>query len=89
MREGEVLDFLGQPSKTILSPAELALKFKAYLIPFFGIRNEDGFSFTALFEKPIEHTDSMIMSQQLNDRLSEHISYNPDQWFWIHRRWKK
>ena len=88
MREGEVLDFLGQPSKTILSPAELALKFKAYLIPFFGIRNEDGFSFTALFEEPIDHTNSKTMSQQLNDRLSEHICCNPGQWFWIHRRWK-
>ncbi len=88
MREGEVLDFLGQPSKTILSPAELALKFKAHLIPFFGIRNEDGFSFTALFEKPIKHSDSKTMSQQLNNRLSEHVLRNPDQWFWIHRRWK-
>ena len=88
MREGKCLNFLGQPSMTILSPAELALKFDAHLIPFFGIRNEDGFSFTNIFEEPIPHTDAKTMSQQLNDRLTARIHDNPEQWFWVHRRWK-
>ena len=88
MREGESLNFLGQSSMTILSLAELALKFDAHLIPFFGIRNEDGFSFTNIFEEPIPHSDAKNMSQQLNDRLTARIHDYPEQWFWVHRRWK-
>ena len=88
MREGECLSFLGQPSMTTLSPAELALRFDAHLIPFFGIRNDDGFSFTTIFEEPIKHTDVENMSQQLNDRLAAQIHNSPEQWFWVHRRWK-
>lgn len=88
MREGECLSFLGQPSMTTLSPAELALKFDAHLIPFFGIRNEDGCSFTAIFEEPIVPADVKKMSQELNERLTARIHNNPEQWFWVHRRWK-
>jgi KDO2-lipid IV(A) lauroyltransferase len=28
------------------------------------------------------------MTQALNDSLSARVSARPDQWFWVHRRWK-
>jgi KDO2-lipid IV(A) lauroyltransferase len=88
MREGEELDFLGRPSMTMTFPAEIALKSKAVLIPFYGIRNDDGISFRAYFGAPIKAGSAIEMSQMLNDVLSAEIVAHPPQWSWVHRRWK-
>ncbi len=82
------LDFLGVPAKTALSAAELALRYDALLIPFYGIRLDDGVSFDAVLEAPIPHTDATTMTQALNDSLGARIIAHPEQWFWVHRRWR-
>ncbi|MBR9651749.1 lysophospholipid acyltransferase family protein [Thalassovita aquimarina] len=86
--EGARLTFFGHPAMTSLSAAELALKYDALFLPAFGIRNEDGISFTAYIDTPIPHSSAEEMTQQFNDRLEAMIRQHPDQWFWIHRRWK-
>ncbi|MCX7560798.1 lysophospholipid acyltransferase family protein [Sulfitobacter sp. F26204] len=83
-----ILDFMGEPARTALSAAELALRYDALLIPFYGIRQTDGLSFEAILEAPIPHSDPMTMTQALNDSLSERIKQTPEQWFWVHRRWR-
>lgn len=83
-----VLDFLGHPARTAVSAAELALRYDALLIPFFGIRQADGLSFETVLEAPIPPTDPETMTQALNDRLSARIRTDPGQWFWVHRRWR-
>ena len=82
------LDFLGEPANTALSAAELALRYDALLIPFYGIRQADGLSFDAVLEAPIPHTDALAMTQSLNDSLAARIKADPEQWFWVHRRWR-
>lgn len=82
------LDFLGEPANTALSAAELALRYDALLIPFYGIRQPDGISFEAVFETPVVHTDPATMTQALNDSLAARIRADPEQWFWVHRRWR-
>ncbi len=82
------LDFLGQPANTALSAAELALRYRAELIPSYGIRQPDGFTFQIVLEAPVPHSDPMTMTQALNDSLSARIRATPDQWFWVHRRWR-
>ncbi|MEO9515789.1 MAG: lauroyl acyltransferase [Paracoccaceae bacterium] len=82
------LKFLGKPAKTPLSPAELALRFDAVVLPFFSIRQSDGLSFRCYIEEPIEHSDPETMTQQMNDRLGERILETPEQWFWVPRRWR-
>ncbi len=82
------LDFLGQPANTALSAAELALRYGAELIPFYGIRQPDGFTFETVLEAPVAHSDPVTMTQALNDSLSARIRATPDQWFWVHRRWR-
>jgi KDO2-lipid IV(A) lauroyltransferase len=82
------LDFLGVPAKTALSAAELALRYDALLIPFYGIRQDDGVSFDAVLEAPVPHTDATTMTQALNDSLGARIIAHPKQWFWVHRRWR-
>ncbi|MEH6392053.1 MAG: lysophospholipid acyltransferase family protein [Sulfitobacter sp.] len=82
------LDFLGEPANTALSAAELALRYDALLIPFYGIRQADGLSFETVLEAPIPHTDALTMTQLLNDSLAARIIADPEQWFWVHRRWR-
>jgi len=85
--DGEPLPFLGLDALTSLSAAQLALKYDLPMIPAYGIRMEDGNVFCVDFEAPIPHTDSVTMTRAFNDSLSARIMANPDQWYWMLRRW--
>jgi KDO2-lipid IV(A) lauroyltransferase len=86
--DAPALDFLGKPALTAISAAQLALRYDAVLIPFYGIRQADGLSFDTVLEPPIPASDAMTMTQALNDSLSARIKNDPTQWFWVHRRWR-
>ncbi|MFK7876866.1 MAG: lysophospholipid acyltransferase family protein [Paracoccaceae bacterium] len=83
-----VLDFMGQPAHTAVSAAELALRYNAVLIPFFGVRKADGLSFDTILDAPIPHSDPQTMTQAMNESLAARIRQDPGQWFWVHRRWR-
>lgn len=83
-----VMDFLGEPARTATSAADLALRFDAALIPFYGIRQDDGLGFETTLEAPIPHSDALTMTQAMNDSISARIRTNPEQWFWVPRRWR-
>ena len=85
---GAVVDFLGKPAPTMTSAADIALKTGALLVPFFGVRKSDGRSFEVIFEDPISHSDALKMTKDMTQRLEAQVARNPEQWFWIHRRWK-
>ncbi len=85
---GESLPFLGRPAATATSAAQLALRYNALLIPFYGTRRENGLDFDIEFEAPIPHSDPKTMTMAMNSSLEARIQKNPGQWFWIHRRWK-
>lgn len=88
MGHGAPLTFFGKTALTALSAAELALKYDALLVPTYGIRGPDGLSFTIVVEPPIPPGSPEAMTQGLNDSLEALVRRYPDQWFWIHRRWK-
>lgn len=83
-----MLEFMGLPARTTLSPAEMALRFDALVVPFFAIRNPDGLTFRCVMEAPIAHSDAKTMTQEMNDRLGARIRETPEQWFWVPRRWR-
>lgn len=85
--DGVLLDFLGHPARTALTPAQLALRHGADLVPVWGLRAADRRHFDIVVESPIPHTDPELMMQAFNDRLSARIAADPGQWFWFHRRW--
>ncbi|MCC5999611.1 MAG: lauroyl acyltransferase [Pararhodobacter sp.] len=89
MDHGVVLDFMGKPARTALSAAELALRHDALLVPIYGIRQPDGLTFRVIAEAPVPHGDPVAMTQALNDSAAARIRANPEQWYWVHRRWKK
>ncbi|MDZ4310825.1 MAG: lysophospholipid acyltransferase family protein [Cypionkella sp.] len=82
------IDFLGEPARTALSAAELALRYKADLIPFYATRQPDGLSFAVDLEAPIPHTTALEMTTALTRSLEARVKAHPGQWFWIHRRWR-
>jgi KDO2-lipid IV(A) lauroyltransferase len=88
MASAEPLDFLGHPARTALSAAELALRYDGVLLPFYGTRRPDGLTFDVEIEAPIPPSDPATMTQALNDSLAARVRSHPDQYFWIHRRWR-
>jgi KDO2-lipid IV(A) lauroyltransferase len=86
--DGVQLDFLGKPAPTVLSAGEMALKYDALLVPIYAERQDNGLDFAVTVEAPIPPSDARAMTQALNDSLAARITARPDQWFWVHRRWK-
>lgn len=86
--DGATLDFLGHPAPTALSAAEMALKYDCLLVPIYAERLENGLDFDVTLEAPVPHSDAETMTQALNDSLAARVRARPEQWFWVHRRWK-
>jgi len=85
---GVMLEFLGKPTRTVLSMAEMALKYNALLVPVYGIRRADGLHFDVTIDAPVPHGDPAVMTQALNDSLGRMVTLHKDQWLWWHRRWQ-
>lgn len=87
-QSGVPIPFLGRPALTATTAADLALRFDALLVPFWGIRQPDGLSFEVAVEEPIPPADPLAMMEEATRRLEARIAAHPGQWFWVHRRWK-
>ncbi|MFN3277238.1 MAG: lysophospholipid acyltransferase family protein [Paracoccus hibiscisoli] len=87
-REGAELRFFDLPTRTVLTPAELARRYDALLVPICGIRQPDGLSFRVHVGDPVAQDEPRVMMQALNDDLEMLVRRHMDQWFWVHRRWK-
>lgn len=87
-RHGTELRFFDLPSRTVLTPAELALRYDALLVPVHGIRQPDGLGFRVHVGQPVQPDTPAAMMQALNDDLEILVRRHMDQWFWVHRRWK-
>ncbi|WP_242494070.1 lysophospholipid acyltransferase family protein [Salipiger sp. IMCC34102] len=89
VHEGVPIPFLGRDAMTSLSAAEMAVRFDAAMIPYFGIRQADGVSFRVEVDAPIPHGPPDEMMRAATARLEARIERHPEQWFWVHRRWKQ
>ncbi len=87
--DGAPLTFFGKRANTAVSAAEWAIKYDALMVPIYGIRQPDGLSFVVHLDAPIVPDTPEAMTQALNDSLEAQVRENMDQWFWIHRRWRK
>jgi KDO2-lipid IV(A) lauroyltransferase len=87
--EGVWVPFLGRPAFTPVGAAELALRFRAVVLPTFIERRPDG-SHVARIESRLElATDPIAATQQMTDRIERQIRRVPEQWVWMHRRWRR
>lgn len=92
--EGVFVDFFGRPACTNKGLALIALKTGAPVIPVF-IRRVDGYQHEILIgdEVPLINTgdkeaDILANTQAYTKAIESFIREYPDQWFWMHRRWK-
>ena len=93
-KNGVIVDFFGKPASTLASPAVLSLKTGCPAIPAFLVRNAGG-GFTGYFEEPIypeENSDRQAeilrLTQCYTDVVERYVRQYPDQWMWVHRRWR-
>ena len=52
-------------------------------------RAEDGLTFDVRFEDEIPPSDPETMMARVNDRIGAWVEADPDQWLWLHGRWKR
>jgi KDO2-lipid IV(A) lauroyltransferase len=93
--EGIFVDFFGIPAATTTAVATLALRTGAAVIPGFLIWDSDSRRHRLRFEAPVPMIetgdtahDVLENTQTFNRILEKVIRQYPDQWLWIHRRWK-
>jgi len=91
--DGIFVDFFNLPAYTPVGPATLALLTGASIVPCFITRVGRRFRFT--LEAPIASdrttdraTALHALTQQWSRVVESHIRCYPDQWAWMHRRWK-
>jgi len=83
------LQFLGSPARTSTMAADAMRRFDGLMIPIFAIRQDDDpTKFEIEVDAPIAHDTPEAMTQAFNDALGSRIAAHPEQWFWIHKRWK-
>ncbi len=92
---GIVVDFFGYPAETSTILPRLALKLHLPIIPVFCLREKDNQGFLIKFLEPVSLIRTGDMEKDIventircNRVLEDVIRQYPEQWFWIHRRWK-
>ncbi|MCK9491424.1 MAG: lipid A biosynthesis lauroyl acyltransferase [Sulfurimonas sp.] len=93
-KEAVTVNFLGKATSQVRTPAYLARKFDAALIPTL-IHTTDDEHYTIRFYDEIitpktdnEEEDIRVSTQLQADWLSKEILKEPQPWFWLHRRFK-
>jgi phosphopantetheine--protein transferase-like protein len=92
--EGIPVEFFGQPAGTFKSLALLALETGAPVVPVSSWREPDG-THVIRFQEPIPLIECDDPSEAIhrntrafNVVLERMLLRHPEQWIWMHRRWK-
>ena len=86
---GVFVDFFGRPACSNAGFARLAAHSGAAVVPGCALWSERERRYVLRFYPKVEMTgDVAADTQQLQTQLEKIIRAHPDQWIWIHRRWK-
>jgi len=92
--EGIMVNFFGQPAKTIRNLAELILRTGSPVVPIFIIRNKDLTTHKLIIENPLSfevtgdrESDLKNIAQTYTGIIESYVKRYPDQWMWMHDRW--
>jgi Kdo2-lipid IVA lauroyltransferase/acyltransferase len=93
--EGEFVDFFGYPASTTTSIARLAMRTDAAVVPAFTIWDSELGKYRIHFEPMIQtvrtgddNADALTNTARYTKVIEEFVRRYPDQWLWVHRRWK-
>lgn len=87
---GQLVDFFGRPASLAQGPYRFAQKCGAWVLPAFIWRVKGPYH-EVMIEEPLEikeGEDLLPYMRRYNELLEKHIKAHPDQWFWMHKRWK-
>ncbi|QNH54568.1 lysophospholipid acyltransferase family protein [Selenomonas timonae] len=94
LRDGVIVDFFGQPTNAFTGAAAIARRCGVPIFPVFIHREPNGHHILTV-DPPIlvEKTDDraadvLRVTQIVNTRIEEWIRTYPEEWFWLHDRWK-
>ncbi len=87
--EGVFIDFFGAKACAGTAFAKLAHHSGAAVVPGFALWSEQERRYVLHFYPEIAMTgDVFADTQRIHAHLESVIRRYPDQWLWIHRRWK-
>ena len=93
MNDGLSINFFGREAMTATAIAKLSLKFDCPVIPSICVRAK-GIKFIIQYFKPISSKKLIALGSErkimlyLNSYIEDWILKYPEQWIWIHNRWK-
>lgn len=82
--------FFGVTAATVPATARMVKMTSAQVVPFVPKRNEDGSYHIQIFPawQDYPSDDDVADAQRINDWLESQIRLMPEQYFWLHRRFK-
>jgi KDO2-lipid IV(A) lauroyltransferase len=87
--EGVFIDFFGKKACAGVAFAKLAARTGATVIPGFAFWHEDEKRYVLRFYPEIPMSgDAHADTQRIHSEIERIIREYPEQWMWIHRRWK-
>ena len=93
-KDGVFVDFFGRQAATTTVTAALALKTGCALVPAHTELLPDG-RYRLTYEKPLvveasgdRGADLVRLTQGLTSAIEGWVRRRPEQWLWLHRRWK-
>jgi len=94
-RESVGITFFGRRVRATSAASLLALRCKSPVVPAFCVRDAGG-KLNLLIEPPLKlvrtrnlRADLKTNTQIMTDVVEKAVSKYPEQWFWVHKRWKK
>jgi KDO2-lipid IV(A) lauroyltransferase len=93
--EGVFVDFFGKSACTTTGLARVALHTGAAVVPGYAYWDESIHKYRLRFESPVElirtgdtERDVCENTKRFTKVIEEIICKHPDQWVWVHQRWK-
>jgi Kdo2-lipid IVA lauroyltransferase/acyltransferase len=87
--QGVFADFFGLPARSGTTFAKLAAHTGATVIPGFAVWIESEKRYRLKFYPPLDLTGDVAEdTQRVQSAVERAVREFPDQWLWIHRRWK-
>jgi KDO2-lipid IV(A) lauroyltransferase len=93
--EGVFVDFFGTPACATTGIARVALHTGAAVVPGYAYWDETMQKYRLRFEPPVDlvrtgdtERDVFRNTQRFAKAIEEIIRKHPDQWVWVHKRWK-
>ena len=90
-KQSELVEFFGEPAMTTVATSQLAKLTGAAVVPYFPRRLADGSGYLMVFGAALENfpsNDPVADTLRLNHLLEAHIRTCPEQYYWIHRKFK-